>query len=290
MINNSTGAEVYYDSEVFGDRDPECPLEFGQLGWNDEDTWFDVGDKTNDGSTLVRVQLYRGRDKSQPLKSGVAQGHKILAHMPSGSFRIPAKGTMCVVGWPDGRYEQPTGAVIMSVLDKISSNTVFGNVKEGDAVFHGGAPNGEDVPRVVIKSKTKSIVMMTSAANGQTVYLKVAPDSLKFVAPWGTMTFDGAGFRVTTQWGSQFKVGGFGGLPAPFDSAGSFVTAKAANIQLNGVCSLGQAGPLNQFESGIYLPYAAGYVPTGTGTPVPLLPPMSPIVFLTPTVKFATGL
>jgi hypothetical protein len=93
------------------DRDATNPgnsdfgsVEMGTVGWDDGNTYLDLGTASNDGNTLVAVQLYRGRDQTQALKPGVAQGHKIWCQISSmfGIYWLPSQGTRVLVAVPAG--------------------------------------------------------------------------------------------------------------------------------------------------------------------------------------------
>src|SRR5262249_36116897 len=130
-------------------------------------------------------------------------------------------------------------------------------------------------------------VLMTETDDGKTVYLKLGKDALRFVAPWGSLRFDESGFHVKTQWDARLDVGGVGGLPAPIASMTSYATLSAKTVKLDGVCLLGTAGPIGLYESVPWLPFA-GYPPV-PGAPLPLMPPLAPLIFLSGSVKVATG-
>lgn len=90
-------------------------IEMGTVGWDDGSDYVDQGSTGNDGNTLVKVQLFRGRDPSQPLKPGVAQGHKIVAQISSmfGIYWIPPAGTRVQVSIPAGMRETVGAALII---------------------------------------------------------------------------------------------------------------------------------------------------------------------------------
>ena len=108
---NTNHADILGGQE-FGD----CgAIEMGTVGWDDGSDYVDQGSATNDGNTLVKVQLFRGRDPSQPLKPGVAQGHKIVAQISSmfGIYWIPPAGTRVQVSIPAGMRETVGAALII---------------------------------------------------------------------------------------------------------------------------------------------------------------------------------
>lgn len=83
--------------------------ELGTVGWeeDDDESYFEQGTDENDGHTLVRIQLYRGRDPATPIRAGVAQGHKILACPAGPLWYIPPRGTQVLVVFPGGMESVP---------------------------------------------------------------------------------------------------------------------------------------------------------------------------------------
>jgi hypothetical protein len=111
IAENTNHADILGGQE-FGD----CgAIEMGTVGWDDGSDYFDQGGTGNDGNTLVKVQLFRGRDPSQPLKAGVAQGHKIVCQISSmfGIYWIPPQGTRVLVAIPAGMRETVGAALIV---------------------------------------------------------------------------------------------------------------------------------------------------------------------------------
>lgn len=83
-----------------------------------------------------------------------------------------------------------------------------------------------------------SITLMTTdaggASSGKSVYLQITPTGLRFVAPWGKLTFDATGWHLLTQAGGRFNLGSVGGLPAPLDQISSFCNIAAGMVSVNG--------------------------------------------------------
>jgi len=88
-------------------------IEMGTVGWEDEVEWAFKSD--DDGMTLIRVQLYRGRDYTQPLKAKVGQGPKILCCIDAGLYRIPPKGARVYVALPAGMEDGPGAGIIFAM-------------------------------------------------------------------------------------------------------------------------------------------------------------------------------
>lgn len=71
------------------------------------------------------------------------------------------------------------------------------------------------------------------APSGQPVYFEITPTAFRFVAPWGTMTFDQWGFRIEHHTGAHANIG--------WDGTSSVATLSAASIELDGPVTIGTA-------------------------------------------------
>jgi hypothetical protein len=195
-------------SELFHGTPPPT-LEFASIGWEAEEEYIFPGDESNDGHTLVRVQLFRGRDVTRPLNSSRAQGVKLIAHVNSlGGFRTPPKDTRCMVAIPAGLETTPGAAMIIGVAEKSSAR--FDNLPNGSTAMSAGQGEAR-----VITRNDGSIALYTTDDNtreGEGVYVRVAPDAIQFRAPWGTMRFDASGFHVALSSGASYDLGAVFGL------------------------------------------------------------------------------
>lgn len=133
---------------LFHNPDAVSQIEMGSIGWEDEDEYYFLGTDENDGHTLVRVQLFRGRDVTKPINPERAQGHKIVCHLSGGLFRIPKKGTRCYIAIPKGMESMPGAGVIFATVEK-SPSTQF----DADRAV---MDFGDDV-HVVFKGKSISL-------------------------------------------------------------------------------------------------------------------------------------
>lgn len=212
-------------------------IEVGVVGWNDREEHFDKGDPSGgDGErhTLVFVTLFRGKDPTEKPGDGSAQGYQIMCRLSGGVFRIPAKGTPVFVAVPHNMETQPGAGVIIATLEDDRRH----NLVHGDVVVQ--ADKG--AARAVVKADG-SIALFTTDTNddnGKSVYIRVAPDGMQFVAPWGTVKFDASGFHVLHSSGASFDLGGIYGMPAPLDQITSYVRMSAATI--NGRASAASFG------------------------------------------------
>lgn len=123
-------------------------IQIGSVGWEGESEFAYLGSGDNDGYTLVRVQLFEGRDHTQPLNPSRAQGHKIICQISSGLYRVPKMDTRVYVAVPKGMDHVPGAPVIIAAVEK-SPTTQFAK----DRVV---MDFGDDV-HVVIKGKSVSI-------------------------------------------------------------------------------------------------------------------------------------
>lgn len=96
----------------------DTQIDIGTVGWEGDDTYYDKGSGDNEGYTLIKVQLFRGRDYTKELNPTIGQGHKILCHISSGIFRIPPKGTRVYVAFPKGMETAPGAGVIFATVEK----------------------------------------------------------------------------------------------------------------------------------------------------------------------------
>ena len=115
----SMNSENLNEQDLF--RAPDEPLVFepGVVGWDDTDEHADLGTPDNDGNTLVRVTLFRGRQSgTPPPPAGQADGHRVLAQLGGGFFRVPPKGTRVMVGFFTAFATAPGAAVILGTLER----------------------------------------------------------------------------------------------------------------------------------------------------------------------------
>jgi hypothetical protein len=159
MTLDAAFAELPNDADVLGPRDELLLFEPGTVGWDGADPHFD----TEDGVTLVRVTLVRGRHPSTPLQPDVAQGHQVLCRIGGGLFRIPKKGTAVMVGFPTAFANHPGAGVIVCTTEA-SPDVQFSDTK---AKFDVGADTD-----FVIKAKSVTI------SDYDNRFLHVGPDGV----------------------------------------------------------------------------------------------------------------
>ncbi len=112
---------MFNETEILDSRETadDLAVEIGTIGWEDDpDPHYDINQDSDDGVTLVKVQLFRGRVPGTTPKKAVAQGHKILARLSSqhgGLWSVPKLGRQCIVNFPGGFGLAPGAAVITAV-------------------------------------------------------------------------------------------------------------------------------------------------------------------------------
>lgn len=246
-------------------------IEVGTIGWEDEDVWYELGKDGTDeeGYTLVRVQLFRGRDFTKPLKPGVGQGTKLLCHVSSNLFRVPKKDVKCYVAIPAGMGTSPTSGVIFatvekSPIDQFSQNRVAMAFPDHDLII-----------------KAKSITISDYEDN----YLGISPELGVQMADKDGDALNVSDGQITgVATGGVIMVVGGDGQPAKSGlylvDRSAAVTAGVSMIKLNGITQMGT-------WIGASVTLYAGNVNLGTGatpaTPVTVFPGIpSSTVFVQP--------
>ncbi len=255
---------------------PTGQIEIGTVGWADADDWFEVGAVGEDtGYTMVRVQLYRGKQAGTPVKAGIGQGYKMLCHIASNIGRIPPKGTRCYVAVPHG-YDGLVGAgVIIATVEK---NNVD-QLKQGRAVLD----YGDDellikAKSITLQSTTGAVTLVTTVdgtKNGKLVAFKVYKDGFRFASPYGGSVLDKSGYHLKVPVGSgqarldmgQVTVPGLGSIPLIGTLIGAltgYATLSAPTVKIDS--PIVQLGP-GPYNSAVHAP-SANRIPPLAGTPI----------------------
>jgi hypothetical protein len=205
------------------------------VGWDDEDEYVFLGEDSNDGYTLVRCQLFTGRDFTKPINPHRAQGTKVIAHISSlNGLRIPPKDSRVFLACEKGQEHVVGAAVIFAAVDALPARV--GNIKADETAITG--PEGS-TGRVMVK-KSGTVALVTNADNSEgskMVALMVAPDGLRFSAPWGSFRFDATGLHVRTAGGPAIDMGQMNIPGLPDSIAGAltgYCNITAPSIKLNG--------------------------------------------------------
>ncbi len=228
---------------LFG-ASPDAQILTGSVGWDDEKEYLFDGGDSEDGHTLVRVQLFEGRDVTKPLNPKRAQGHKILCHISSlNGRRVPPKDSRVFVAVPKGQEHVPGAGVIFAAIEPQPARG--GNQKPDETVIVG--PEGS-AGRVVFK-KDGTVAIVSSVGNdedGKTLVLSLGPGGLKFSSPYGSWSFDLTGFHLKTKYGPRLDMGGFTVPGIPADIAGAitgYCKITAPVIKANGSIVYLGSGP-----------------------------------------------
>lgn len=148
-------------------RPQSVAIEAGMIGWDDESEVALMGTEDNDGTTLIKVQLFRGID---PLRepNGRAQGHKILARLSGFPFwAIPPKDMQCFVGFPAGFGTTPGAGVIIA----LPGANPFVQFSETRAKIDVGRDQD-----LVIKGRSVTLVMHNpDDPDGQEDFISITP-------------------------------------------------------------------------------------------------------------------
>lgn len=199
--------------------DGDAQIVSGSIGWEDEDEYVFDGDDDNDGHTLVRVQLFEGRDNTKPINPSRAQGHKIICHLSSlNGRRCPPKDSRVFVAIPKGQENTVGAGVIFAAIEKFPKRA--GNLKPDETVILG--PDGSAAR--IIQKKDGTIGFVSAVGNDDangSVVLTVGPTGLKFSSPYGSISLDVTGYHVKTKYGPRFDMGGMNipGMPSQIAGA-----------------------------------------------------------------------
>jgi hypothetical protein len=231
------------DDLTSGARDyAGAQIEIGVVGWSDEDEWYEKGAEDNDGHTLVRVQLYRGKPGGESPKTGEAHGHRILCHIADHIFRIPAKGTRCYVAIPHGFETIPPGAAIIVACLRKTPVTQF----EEDRVVMDFGPDNH----VIIKGKSVALSDHNAPANSLSVgtprtggpagVLINLPDGTGAVWQPGVVGIFATASTLISMTDSKFEVWQSAGSVLQM-TGGNFTSIGAVNKMQGAGCYIGKA-------------------------------------------------
>lgn len=203
--NESPLARDATDHDLFGTAEQYAlPIVmWGTAGWDGEPNVEDLGNAGNDGRTLARVTLYRGKQVGRTIKPGVAQGHQVLVQIIGPLFAIPPVGTMVLCVFPEGdTITAGNGAIIG--WGQSSPTQQF---KASRAVLDVG-------PSMDLVIKGRTVVLMDhtgDAPNSFGAWLGVGPIAGGAIGVYGN-DGKGAGFQVS---GGVFGAMGTDGASTP---------------------------------------------------------------------------
>lgn len=145
------------------------------------------------------------------------------------------------------------------------AHRVYSELKAGETCLYATGQDGNGAPAIFLKDSGSVTIYTTDTGknDGSGVAFTVGPQSLSFVAPWGTLEFSPAGFFVRHHTGASVELGGISGIPAPLDTLTSYAVLSAATVKLDG-----PAVNLGKSATGVYNQVAFPLAPV----PVPLSP------------------
>ncbi len=201
-----------------------------QAGWDDSDDMLFQGGFDDDGNTLVRCQLFTGRDVTKDHNPDRAQGTKLVCQIADG-VGIPTKDSKVYVICPHG-MEGVEGACV--IIATVTKQALRKNIEAGCVVD--SAPSGE---ACIVKKPDGSIVIHTTADNsptGASIFLKIGPRGLEFRSPYGSFEIAAARNSWKHHSGGQIAMGAVSipGLPgAVSDAFTGYCTIKAATCKMD---------------------------------------------------------
>lgn len=194
---------VYQDLVGTTDEYHAPTILWGTAGWDGEATVEDLGGAGNDGRTLARVTLFRGKKAGDTVKPTLAQGHQVLVQIMGPLFAIPPAGTQVMCVFPEGDTVTPGNGAIIGWAQ--SSPTQ--QFKASRAVLDVGATMD-----LVIKGRTVVLMDHTGdAANSFGAWVGVGPIAGGAIGVYGN-DGRGAGFQVS---GGVFGAMGTDGAGVP---------------------------------------------------------------------------
>ena len=155
------------EHQILNDQLQGATIEQAIVGWEGDDDQADIGSESNDGTTLIKVQLVRGSHPSSTPQEGVAKGPKVLARLSGYPFWcIPPKGMQCVVAVPS-EHDTVPGSHVIIALPGANPFTQFSKDRAKLDV-------GPDMDLVL---KARSITLTRHAGEGEATddYISITP-------------------------------------------------------------------------------------------------------------------
>lgn len=224
------------EAEVFRKEEPAFTVERGTVGWADASDHHDLGSDDNDGTTLVRVTIFRGsRATGKSPQDGVANGLQVLAQVSGPFWAVPPPGQAVLVAFPGGDIETPGNGIIMCWLGK-SPSVQF---KYGRAVVDVG-----DQDLIV---KGKSVTLSDRQAPAQ--FIQVGPPPQGGASGITACDSQGGGFTVQAGVAAMFSGDGAGHAPTLVQ-----VTTTSFEVwQKDGGCLMVKGGNASMIAPNCYV-------------------------------------
>jgi hypothetical protein len=203
---------------------PSSPLAWGTIGWDgDGGKFYDLGSADDDGSLLVRVTLFRGRDQSKVLaQDGMAQGQQLLSKIASTFVHIPPRGSRVLVALPEPFGSAPGGSMIIAADN--ANPVLIGNLKPGEAAVAIPGSKG----RLLFKNTNDAIVMYTEDVDGVACSIYVGKDKIQISNAACSITLDATGISMTASAPGSFL--GPGGLTIGASDGTTTLSGQLLNL------------------------------------------------------------
>lgn len=189
-------------------RERSVAAEWGTVGWPEDNDPFDYGPGWDDGMTLAKVTLYRGRRAGygKPLEPGIAAGIRVLAHIDARLWKTLPAGTRVCVIFPRGDMQTPANGFIAFVADK-SPATGFDATTMMLPIPDGSVMNIGDANAVLAALSTKVdnlFALIVAAFNGHSHASNGATPTPS--TPLKIPLVDGAGTPPSTVAAAKVKI------------------------------------------------------------------------------------
>lgn len=111
---------------------------------------------------------------------------------------------------------------------------MYAALAEGDTVVHATGPSHAAQLKCAENGTVTALTTDDGTVTGRSVFWQIRPDAFRGIAPWGKLTYDQSGFHVRHYTGARIDLGGIGGLPAPLDAMGAYITLAAPIVKIEG--------------------------------------------------------
>lgn len=170
-------------------------LETGIIGHENVDNAYQIG--SNGGPIFAYVQLFRGRDFSQPLKAERMQGTEIICRVASSISCLPPKGTEVLVAFPGGMTEKQGAGVIVAALSRVDTTPTYGNLAEGELCI---SAFQDAIARILLKKNNSINLYTKKGSTGMVISMDPDTDTISIVNSKGYgIIVDGDGIKITAK-------------------------------------------------------------------------------------------
>lgn len=206
----------------------------GTVGWDDGKSHFNLDPE---GVPFVKVTLFKGHN---PVTEGenktpeLARGHKVVMTIDPAVHPIPDAGTHVVVA-------RVAGETYYVLLTQVKRDPKWiPNRKSGEQVFFG--PN-DSFYRIKEDGTHYLFAKAGDGEDAKPVFVKIGRDGFEVRHPHGRMRADKLGFEMAHSSGAAVAGGALSGLPPPLDVLSSFLSLKAAMVNVEAAAVKLGTGP-----------------------------------------------